>query len=115
VKAIHHVALTVRDLAEAVRFYTGVLGLTERTDRPANLPAGAWLDVGGQQVHLVAGTPPAAQGQHFAVLVDELDETVARLRGNGVRVSDPQPIGEARQCFLADPSGNVIELHEAPR
>ncbi|HVV12991.1 VOC family protein [Amycolatopsis sp.] len=106
-KAIHHVAITVADLAGAREFYTRVLGLTERTDRPGELAPGTWLDVGGQQVHLVAGTPPAAQGQHFALLVDDLDATVGQLRAEGVQVSDPVPIGKARQCFLADPSGTV--------
>lgn len=112
-KAIPHVALTVDDPAGALRFYTEVLGLPRRTDRPANLGDGAWLDIGAQQLHLVAGTPPQSRGQHFAMLVDDLDATVARLRADGVRVSDPVPIGPARQCFLADPSGNMIELHEA--
>jgi hypothetical protein len=29
-----------------------------------------------------------------------------------VKVSDPSPIGAGRQCFLQDPSGNMIELQE---
>ncbi|TNC26994.1 VOC family protein [Amycolatopsis alkalitolerans] len=112
-KAIHHVAITVRDLDGARDFYTRVLGLRERSDRPGTLSPGVWLDIGGQQVHLVSGTPPPARGQHFAVLVGDLDATVTRLRAAGVEVSDPVPVGKARQSFLADPSGNVIELHEA--
>ncbi|HVW40720.1 MAG TPA: VOC family protein [Amycolatopsis sp.] len=112
-KAIHHVAITVADLPAALDFYTRVLGLSERTDRPGNLGPGAWLDVGGQQVHLVTGTPPPSQGQHFAVLVDDLDTTIERLRAEGVEVSDPVPVGAARQSFLRDPSGNAIELHQA--
>jgi catechol 2,3-dioxygenase-like lactoylglutathione lyase family enzyme len=111
--AIHHVAVTVRDLGEALDFYTRVLGFEQRADRPGTLPPGAWLDVGGQQLHLIPGTPPPAQGQHVAVLVDDLDKTVEKMRADGVRVSDPVPIGSARQSFLADPSGNTIELHEA--
>jgi glyoxylase I family protein len=113
VRAIHHVAITVAELAPALEFYTRVLGLAERTDRPGDLRPGAWLDVGGQQVHLVVGTPPDPQGQHFAILVDDLDATAARLRADGVEVTDPQPIGSSWQCFLADPSGNRIELHQA--
>ena len=112
-KAIHHVAITVADLDEALDFYTRVLGLSQRTDRPPDLPPGAWLDVGGKQVHLVVGTPPPARRQHFAVLVDDLDATVERLRADGVEVSEPASIGTARQSFLSDPSGNGIELHQA--
>ena len=110
---IHHVAITVHDLAQALDFYTRTLGFEQRTDRPSDLGPGVWLDVGDQQVHLVAGAPPAAQGQHFAVLVEDLDATVERLRADGVFVSDPAPIGAARQSFLSDPSGNSIELHQA--
>ncbi|NKQ53635.1 lactoylglutathione lyase [Amycolatopsis sp. K13G38] len=111
-RAIHHVAITVRDLGEAVEFYTRVLGFGLRTDRPQGFGPGAWLDVGDQQVHLIAGTPPQARGQHFAVLVDDLDATVGQLRAAGTQVSDPAPVGTARQSFLSDPSGNAIELHE---
>jgi catechol 2,3-dioxygenase-like lactoylglutathione lyase family enzyme len=51
-------------------------------------------------------------GQHFALQVDDLEASVAELRGLGVDVSDPQPVGPSRQAFLADPSGNMIELHQ---
>lgn len=110
--AIHHVSVNVTHLDAALAFYTRQLGLTVRTDRPAGLGPGAWLDAGGQQLHLIAGRPPRALGQHFALLVDDLDAAVAELRGAGVAVSDPVPIGAARQAFLSDPDGNAIELHE---
>jgi len=37
---------------------------------------------------------------------------VTDLRGRGVEVSEPRPVASGRQCFLRDPSGNLIELHE---
>lgn len=113
VVAIHHVSVSVSDLDEALDFYTRLLGLSVRTDRPDSIGPGAWLDAGGQQLHLIPGDPPPARGQHFAVLVEDLDATVAELRAAGLRVSDPVPVGSARQAFLADPSGNAVELHEA--
>ncbi|WP_329048782.1 VOC family protein [Amycolatopsis sp. NBC_01488] len=110
--AIHHVAVVVDDLEQSVGFYTRALGFRLSAERPSTLGPGAWLDVGGQQLHLIEGTPPSSRGQHFAVLVDDLDAEIRRLRADGVDVSDPVPIGGARQSFLADPSGNAIELHE---
>lgn len=110
--AVHHVSLTVSDTAEALAFYTRTLGMTRREDRPSVLGPGAWLDAGGQQVHLVEGMPPPSRGQHFALLVADLDAAVADLRAAGVEVADPVPIGTSRQAFLRDPSGNAIELHE---
>jgi glyoxylase I family protein len=111
--AVHHVSINVDDLAEASRFYVDTLGLDVRTDRPDLGVDGAWLQAGGQQVHLIQGDPPAAVGQHFALLVGDLDGTVTELRAQGIRVSDPTPIGSGRQSFLRDPAGNAIELHQA--
>jgi glyoxylase I family protein len=105
----------VRDAAESVAFYTDVLGLVQRTDRPDFPFGGAWLDLGAQQVHLIEAKVPEPCGQHVAIRVDDLDAVVAELRDRGVEVSDPQPVGAARQTFLFDPSGNMIELHEPAR
>ena len=110
--AVHHVSINVDDVEAALAFYTDLLGLSARTDRPDFAFGGAWLDAGGQQVHLIEGAPPAGLGQHFALLVDDLDGTVAELRERAVEVSDPKPVGSSRQAFLTDPSGNLIELHQ---
>jgi catechol 2,3-dioxygenase-like lactoylglutathione lyase family enzyme len=109
---VHHVSINVRDAAESVAFYTGVLGLATRTDRPDLAIGGAWLDIGDQQVHLIEADVPDNRGQHFAIRVADLDGTIAELRSRGVDVGDPSGIGTGRQAFLTDPSGNLIELHE---
>jgi glyoxylase I family protein len=111
--AVHHVSINVTDVARAVDFYTGLLGLEERGDRPDLGVAGAWLDAGAQQVHLIEGATPPGQGQHFALLVDDLGAVVDELRRAGAEVSDPKPIGSSLQAFLADPDGNLVELHQA--
>ncbi|HMC52151.1 MAG TPA: VOC family protein [Acidimicrobiales bacterium] len=113
--AVHHVSINVGDVDEAVRFYTEVLGLSRRADRPELGVDGAWLDAGGQQVHLIQGEPPPSRGQHFAVLVSDLDLAVGELRSSGLTVSDPSPVGAGHQAFLSDPSGNLIELHQTGR
>jgi glyoxylase I family protein len=110
--AVHHVSVNVDELDEAVHFYVDVLGLSRRDDRP-DIGPGAWLDAGGQQVHLIKADRPTARGQHFALQVDDIDAAVAELRGRNVDVGDPKPIGTSRQAFLADPSGNLVELHQA--
>jgi glyoxylase I family protein len=111
--AVHHVSINVSDVEAALRFYVDQLGLTVRSDRPDFGFGGAWLDAGGQQVHLIEAAPPAGLGQHFAVLVDDLDATIVELRGAGLEVSDASPVATNRQAFLHDPSGNLVELHEA--
>jgi glyoxylase I family protein len=111
--AVHHVSINVSDVDEAAHFYIEQLGLVRREDRPDFGFAGAWLDAGNQQVHLIEGEPPAAVCQHFALQVNDLDNVIAELRTQGVTVSDVSPVGTGRQAFLSDPSGNGIELHEA--
>jgi catechol 2,3-dioxygenase-like lactoylglutathione lyase family enzyme len=109
---VHHVSINVDDVAAAVRFYTDVLGLTERDDRPDFGFDGAWLNAGAQQLHLISGAVPKGEGQHFALRVADLDEAIAELRGGGVQISDASPVGTGRQAFVTDPSGNLIELHQ---
>jgi glyoxylase I family protein len=111
--AVHHVSINVDDVPAALAFYVDVLGLEPRDDRPDFGFDGAWLDAGGQQVHLIAAPPPPGLGQHFAVLVDDLDTVVAELRDRGVEVSDPSPVGRSLQAFVSDPAGNLVELHQA--
>jgi glyoxylase I family protein len=113
---LDHVALNVPDVPAAIEFYTGVLGLVQNFERPDFGFAGAWLDAGGQQVHLIGLPAPPNLGQHFALLYDDLDAVVAALREQGHAVSDPTPSGPNRhQAFLLDPWGNAIELHQHPR
>ena len=56
---LHHVSINVSDVGAARDFYTRVLGLTERADRPDFSFDGAWLDAGNQQVHLIEAEVPA--------------------------------------------------------
>jgi catechol 2,3-dioxygenase-like lactoylglutathione lyase family enzyme len=109
---VHHVSINVVDVDAAVAFYTDVLGFTRRDDRPDFGFPGAWLDAGDQQLHLIGGDVPPSVGQHFAVRVADIDETIAELRNRGAQVSDPSPVGTGRQAFIADPSGNLVEIHQ---
>ena len=111
--AVHHVSVNVADATAATDFYVDVLGLTRRRDRPDIGVGGAWLDAGGQQVHLIEGDVPSGHGEHFALLVGDLDATITELRGRGIKVSDSMGIGRSLQAFLHDPDGNLIELHQA--
>ena len=109
---VHHVSINVDDVDAALAFYEDRLGLRRRTDRPDFGFGGAWLDVGGQQVHLIEAPRPGDRGQHFALHVADLDATVDELRAAGIEVSDASPVGTGRQAFLHDPAGNLVELHE---
>lgn len=107
---VHHVSIMVPDVDAALAFYVEVLGLTPRTDRPDFGIGGAWLDAGGQQVHLVEGATPNPAGQHFALRIDDLGAAVDELRARGIDVREPIVTGVGRQTVVHDPAGNVVEL-----
>jgi glyoxylase I family protein len=111
---VHHVSINVTDAAESIRFYTEVLGLAMRDDRPDFGFDGAWLQAGDQQIHLLEVEEfVAPKGQHFALEVADLDACIDELNGHGVKVSGPSTIdGICRQAFFNDPTGNLIELNE---
>lgn len=112
--ALHHVAICVDDLDVAIAFYTGVLGL-KLADRPSSLPnPGAWLDLGGQQVHLLAGDDRGpGTFAHFSMVVDSLDRVGEILAGDGIALEDRQVVeGYGEQAFVHDPAGNLVELYE---
>ncbi len=112
---VHHVSINVPDVPIALAFYTDLLGLSERSDRPDFGFGGAWLDAGdGQQVHLIEAAAPADLGQHFALAVADLEATIGELRGRGLEVSGASPVAGGLQAFLHDPAGNTVELFQRP-
>ncbi len=110
--AVHHVSINVDDVPAAIAFYTDVLGLEVRDDRPDFGFGGAWLNAGGQQVHLIEAPVPPNQGQHFALAVSDLAAVVDELRRRAIRISDPVKVGTGLQSFLNDPAGNTVELQQ---
>jgi glyoxylase I family protein len=109
---VHHVSINVPDVDAALGFYVDLLGLSVRKDRPDFNFGGAWLDVGGQQVHLIQADAPPNLGQHFAIAVGDLNEVVGELRGKGQTVTEPVVSGTSLQAFISDPAGNRVELHQ---
>jgi glyoxylase I family protein len=109
---VHHVSVNVPDVEKSLKFYTGVLGLTQRSDRPDFGFDGAWLNAGDQQVHLIAATTPPDMGQHLALKVRDMNDIVSELRGVGVEVTEPVVVAGGLQSFLHDPDGNFIELYQ---
>lgn len=109
---VHHVSVNVPDVPKSLRFYTEVLGLTQRSDRPDFGFDGAWLNAGDQQVHLIAATTPPDMGQHLALEVRDMHDIVKELRSEGVEVTEPVVVAGGLQSFLHDPDGNFIELYQ---
>jgi len=111
-RGIQHVALRVADSPGATSFYRDVLGMKEVARPEPALVPGAWLDAGGQQIHLIEDDGPIGT-PHFALTVEDLASTIASIREHGVIVYETEHLpGAGYQAFVQDPSGNVIELNQ---
>jgi len=117
--AIHHVSLIVSDTERSLGFYGDLLGLPVDASRPDLGYPGAWLRVGGQQVHLlelpnpdpVSGRPQhGGRDRHLAMTVDDLDGLARRLSAAGVACTRSR--SGRRALFCRDPDGNGLEFIE---
>lgn len=126
----HHVAISVPNFEETIRWYQEKLGfkVVIKREFPQISTQAANLELNGFQIEIftrdksVRPKPPAVavpddllvQGvKHIALLVDDLDAVVAELRKRGVEVLDePTPVEALglRLCFIRDNNGNLIEL-----
>jgi catechol 2,3-dioxygenase-like lactoylglutathione lyase family enzyme len=149
-KGINHLALVCRDMAETVKFYTEALGMP--LVKTVALPDGGqhfFFDCGGGSLLAFfwwPDAPPAAPGiasvksfptepksavgsmNHVAFHLDkgELEDSIAKLRAAGVKVSvpvvvnhDDSRMGAAREMhegvwvrsvYFRDPNGIMLEF-----
>ena len=113
IAGVHHVALCVADVPQALTFYVDVMGCSLRADRPDFGFPGAWLDAGPQQIHLMAFGDPERSMSHFALQVDNIDAWCEHFDARSVAYQrSPHTPGAGQQVFLHDPAGNQLELNQ---
>ncbi|GAB6273354.1 MAG: methylmalonyl-CoA epimerase [Peptococcaceae bacterium] len=130
IKKIDHIGIAVKDLAAAIKFYEGLLGLkvTDTEVVEDQKVKVAFLPTGDSEVELLESTTPDGpvakyiekngEGiQHIAFRVDNLAEKLAELKEKGVRLIDEKPrrgAGGAMIAFLhpKSTSGTLVELCE---
>ncbi|AEG14947.1 methylmalonyl-CoA epimerase [Desulfofundulus kuznetsovii DSM 6115] len=130
IKKIDHIGIAVKDLAKAIEFYEGLLGLkvtgTEVVEEQRVKVA--FLPTGDSEVELLESTTPDGpiarfiekngEGiQHIAFRVENLEQALEELKAKGVRLIDEKPrrgAGGARIAFLHPKStfGTLVELCE---
>ena len=104
----------VFDMSTSLAFYRDLLGIPE-VPKPPHLAkrGGAWFERGALKIHLgVEADFRPARKAHPALLVDDLDALVARLKASGVKVIDDEPLEGYARVYVTDPFGNRIELME---
>jgi catechol 2,3-dioxygenase-like lactoylglutathione lyase family enzyme len=97
-----------------VAFYVDLLGL-RHIAKPAEgtTSGGAWLAIDERtQLHLSERDGGGHPDQHFALVVDDFDEVMRRLRDASAPWTDQDDLFGGRRGFTRDPAGNRIELCE---
>jgi len=129
-KKVDHIGIAVKDLAETLKLYEGMLGLkaVETEVVEEQKVKVAFLPTGDSEVELLESTSPDGpiakyiekngEGiQHIAFRVENLEQRLAELKEKGVRLIDEKPrrgAGGAKIAFLHPKStfGVLIELCE---
>lgn len=113
IRGIYEVAIRVKDLARAEKFYREVLELQEGIrDEKRNW---LFLRAGGNAGMVVLqedkGEWPA---QHFAFTIDaaDIERAATILREKGISVTEPvvHEWMQATSLYFDDPDGNALEL-----
>jgi catechol 2,3-dioxygenase-like lactoylglutathione lyase family enzyme len=117
-----NVRYMVRDVEEAVAWYTGHLGFALLSKH-----APAFADVARGSLRLLLSGPASSAGRvmpdgerpgpggwnRIHLIVDDLASEVARLRAAGVAFRNDIVRGPGgAQILLVDPSGNLVELFQ---
>jgi catechol 2,3-dioxygenase-like lactoylglutathione lyase family enzyme len=115
-RGFHHLQLAMPPGEEgaARQFFVGVLGL-EEIPKPPVLAArgGAWFAGGGLELHLgVEEDFRPAKKAHPAILVDDIEDLVARLAASGQQATWDGDFPGFRRVYAADPFGNRLEFLE---
>jgi len=118
----HHVAIRVHDFDASVKFYTEVLGFTERVRWGEGNGRGILLDTGdGNYLEIFAGGAPGTKPEgaflHLALRTDNVDKAIEVARAAGMEVTvEPKDVSlgtvPARIAFFKGPDGEIIELFQ---
>ena len=112
IKEIAFTAYRVTDMAQAQKFYEGLLGL-----QPASNYGGVWVEneIGAGTIALqtMSPEPPSGQRGLIAFEVDDLDGTVATLKAAHVPfVMDAMESPVCWTAIVNDPDGNPVAIHK---
>ena len=129
IKKINHIAILVKDIETALKFWQDQLGLTldHVEDVPSQASKVAFMPVGDGEVELVEPTDQASglanylekRGEgmhHLCIEVDDIDAMLVDLKEKGVRLINEEPIAlPGRKMAFIHPksaSGVLVELYE---
>jgi methylmalonyl-CoA/ethylmalonyl-CoA epimerase len=130
IKHIDHIGIAVKEIEQAGKFYTDVLGLKiEEVENVAEQKVNvAFIPITDSEVELLESTEPdgpvakyiSARGegvQHIAFRVEDIEKALEELKERGVRLIDQAPrkgAGGARIAFIhpKETNGVLVEICE---
>lgn len=121
VVGIHQATVRLQSPEQSFDFYGRILGLTQDPTMPFTPERGLiWWNIDGQpsQLHTPIGakvnnTPSGMPiGEHFALAVEDIEETKRTLQAEGVAFDEQVLPGRGLQLFVHDPAGNLVELEQ---
>jgi methylmalonyl-CoA/ethylmalonyl-CoA epimerase len=128
VKHIDHIGVAVKDLGQAGKFYTDVLGIDIKeeevvADQKVKV---AFLPITDSELELLESTEPdgpvakyiAKNGegvQHIAFRVENIEEALEEMKAKGIRLIDEKPrlgAGGAQIAFIhpKETNGVLVEI-----
>lgn len=121
VKAIGHIAVSVKNIERSMDFYVNKLGFEEmfRLERDGRLWIVYLRITDTQFIELFPdgvgdSAPPFANVgyNHLCLEVDDIDSAIAEITARGVTLTAEKKLGvdQNYQAWIADPEGNRIEL-----
>jgi len=114
--ALQHVTLEVKpgDVERSVEFWE-LLGFA-RVEAPAALAETfVWMEHASTQIHLERNPSPVVPPHgHAAVVVEDFERTVERLRDAGFEVNPGSEHWGAPRAKAVAPGGHAVELMAAP-
>jgi catechol 2,3-dioxygenase-like lactoylglutathione lyase family enzyme len=118
-RCLDHVNMGVSDLDRSAAFYTALFGLEVKEE--GSSPGGRWCIIGAPgRFYLCLGEMRSserfrAQGihiNHVGFVVDDIDETVDRIRALGLWLEGDKTFDwpRSRSAYITDPDGYMIEI-----
>jgi methylmalonyl-CoA/ethylmalonyl-CoA epimerase len=128
VKHIDHIGVAVKDIGQAGKFYTDILGIKLQeeevvADQKVRV---AFLPITDSEIELLQSTDPdgpvakfiekKGEGiQHIAFRVENIDQALAEMKAKGIKMIDEKPrigAGGAKIAFVhpKETNGVLVEI-----
>lgn len=113
IKDIAFVGYPVKSVAEARKFYEGILGLVPDPAFNGDIWVEYPVGTGTLTIGSMEGWNPSKDGPSVALEVFDLVALVQKLKENNIKINmDTQDWPNCKMAMICDPDGNSMVLHQ---